>query len=294
MKYACIKANEPDFEITLMCRVLGVSRSGFYTWKSRALSPRAESDRQLKLHVRLVHQESRGRYGSPRVHRALKARGITTSRKRVERLMREEALRAKQPRRFCVTTNSDHAYAVAPNVLDRRFAPETVPGTDHVWVADITYVPTREGWLYLAVVLDLASRLVVGWAMSKSLSSTIATDALDMAVQRRRPAAGLLHHSDRGVQYTSAEYRDLQSAHSMSTSMSRRGDCWDNAVAESFFATLERELIDDADWRTRAQATSDLFYFIEVWYNRNRLHSSLGYLTPEAFEQQLQIKQTAA
>jgi putative transposase len=294
VKYACIQANQHEFDIILMCRVLSVCRSGFYAWKRQRLGLRAQSDQQLRLHVRLVHQESSGRYGSPRIQKALKARGISTSRKRVERLMREQSLRGRQRRQFRVTTDSNHEYPVATNVLSRRFAPDLNTDTDRVWVADLTYIPTREGWLYLAVVLDLASRFVVGWSMSKSLSSTIASDALDMAVQRRRPRPGLLHHSDRGVQYASAEYRALLSTHGIAVSMSRKGDCWDNAVAESFFATLERELIDDADWSTRAQAASALFQFIEVWYNRNRIHSSLGYLTPEAYEQQLHIKRIAA
>ena len=277
-----------------MCRVLGVSRSGFYAWINRPLSERAQEDQRLLVHVRVAHERSRGTYGSPRVHQDLLEQGEQTSEKRVARLMREDGLQAKQPRRFRMTTNSQHLYPVADNVLDRQFAPEQAAEPDRVWVADITNVPTREGWLYLAVVLDLATRLVVGWSMCTSLDRSLVLRALRMALERRQPKPGLLHHSDRGVQYACEEHRALLAAHGIVASMSRKGNCWDNAVAESFFTTLERELIDDADWHTRDQARNDIFDYIEIWYNRQRRHSSLGYLSPARYEEQLRLKPSAA
>jgi putative transposase len=277
-----------------MCRVLEVGRSGYYTWKRRPPSARAVRDNELRAHVRAVHAASERRYGSPRVHRGLRDQGLRTSRKRVERLMREEGLRAKRRRPYVITTNSRHTHAAAPNVLARRFAPEELTAPNRVWVADLTYVPTREGWLYLAVILDLASRRVVGWSMSDSLNTTLAVDALDMALQHRRPERGLIHHSDRGVQYACEAYQQLLAYHGICPSMSRQGNCWDNAVAESFFATLERELIDDAHWRSRADARAAVFSFIEIWYNRQRLHSSLDYVSPVKYEAQLMLKQSAA
>jgi len=287
MRYACIQRHRGEFEVLLMCRVLEVTRSGFYAWLKSVPSARARTDERLRAEVRAIHKMSRGDYGSPRVHAALQKRGERVSRKRVARLMGEEGLRGKKRRRFVVTTNSNHTYPTAPNVLDRKFAVEEIDGPDQVWAADITYVPTREGWLYLAIVLDLASRLVVGWSMGETLESSLAIDALEMALQRRRPAAGLLHHSDRGVQYASNDYRALLEGKQAIASMSRKGNCWDNAVAESFFATVEVELIQDEDWHTRNEARVAIFDFIEVWYNRQRIHSSLGYLTPAEFDKRL-------
>jgi transposase InsO family protein len=272
-----------------MCRVLEVTRSGFYAWRAREPSARARTDQRLRIEVRAIHRESRGRYGSPRIHDQLQSRGERVSRKRVARLMKMEGLRGKKKRRFRVTTDSNHAYPVAPNLLDRKFGIKEVPGPDQVWVADITYVPTREGWLYLAVILDLASRLVVGWSMGETLETQLAMGALEMALERRRPAAGLLHHSDRGVQYASNEYRERLEEQKARVSMSRKGNCWDNAVAESFFATLEIELIEDADWQTRNEARSAIFEFLEVWYNRQRRHSTLEYLTPAEFDKRLWV-----
>jgi transposase InsO family protein len=205
--------------------------------------------------------------------------------KRVARVMRLEGVRAKRRRAFRVTTDSRHGQPVAPNVLDRQFAVEQVGTPDRVWAGDITYVATREGWLYLAVVLDLASRRVVGWAMRHTLERRLACDALEMAVERRPPAAGVLHHSDRGSQYASSDFRALLEHAGMSASMSRTGDCWDNAVVESFFSTLKRELVEEAAWATREEARLALFEWIEVWYNRQRRHSALGYLSPMQFAQ---------
>jgi transposase InsO family protein len=287
MRYACIQRHRGEFEVLLMCRVLEVTRSGFYAWLKSVPSARARTEERLRGEVRAIHKMSDGSYGSPRIHAELRASGERVGRKRVARLMSQEGLRGKKRRRFKVTTNSNHTYPVAPNVLDRKFAVDEIGGPDQVWAADITYVPTRQGWLYLAVVLDLASRLVVGWSMSESLESSLAIDALDMAFQRRRPAAGLLHHSDRGVQYASNDYRALLEGKNVVASMSRKGNCWDNAVAESFFATVEIELIQDADWHTRNEARGAIFHFIEVWYNRQRRHSSLKYQTPAEFDKRL-------
>lgn len=294
MRYVCIERHEQEFAVGLMCRVLEVSRSGFYAWAAREPSARARADERLGAEIGEIHRVSRGRYGSPRVHAELEARGKRVGRKRVARLMRQSGLGGKKRRRFRVTTNSHHTYPIAGNVLDRKFGVEEIQGPDQVWAADITYVPTREGWLYLAIVLDLASRLVIGWSMGETLESSLAVDALEMAMQRRRPAAGLLHHSDRGVQYASNEYRGLLEGGKAVVSMSRKGNCWDNAVAESFFATVEVELIEDADWHTRNEARGAIFEFIEVWYNRQRRHSSLEYLTPAAFDKRLRGAPRAA
>ena len=241
-----------------------------------------------------MHRKSRQTYGSPRVHEELKAEGIRCGRKRVARLMREEGLRAKKKRRYRRTTDSTHGHPIHPNHLKRNFSVAEVEDVDQVWVGDITYVPTREGWLYLAVVLDLKSRAVVGWAMKDTLETALASDALTMALGRRTPARGLLHHSDRGVQYASGDYQEILRTQGITCSMSRKGDCWDNAVAESFFATLEWELIQDADWHTHLEARRAIFDYIEVWYNRQRRHSSLGYLSPAEFEDQLALTPRAA
>ncbi len=277
-----------------MCRVLEVSKAGYYAWRDRPASARAVANQRLAVEIKAVHEKSRRTYGSPRVYAELTAQGIRCSKQRVARLMRAEGVRAKRRQRFRVTTDSRHRHPVAPNVLDRRFAVETVAGPDRVWVGDITYVPTRESWLYLAVILDLASRRVIGWAMRHTLERSLTLDALQMALDQRQPHPGVLHHSDRGSQYACGEYRALLARHGMTCSMSQRGDCWDNAVAESFFATLERELIDDADWHTREAARAAIFEYLEVWYNRQRRHSSLGYLSPAEYERAVLEKQQAA
>ncbi|CAN5292513.1 hypothetical protein BH24GEM2_BH24GEM2_15010 [soil metagenome] len=294
MRYGCIQAHRSEFPVSLMCRLLGVCRSGFYAAQSRDPSEHECVDQRLRVEIRAIHRASKQRYGSPRVHDELRDQGIRCGKKRVERLMREDGLRAKKARRFRVTTNSDPTQAIAPNLLNRRFAVEAVGGVNQVWVSDITYVPTREGWLYLAVVLDLKSRAVVGWAMKDTLEASLATDALMMALWRRRPGRDLLHHSDRGVQYASGEYQALLSEHGITCSMSRKGDCYDNAVAESFFATLEWELIQDSDWHTHEDAKRAIFDYIEIWYNRQRRHSSLGSLSPAEYEAQLALTPRAA
>lgn len=293
MKYACIAGHRSEFPVTLMCRVLNVSRSGFYASLERPLSARALQDQRLLVSIRAIHRASGRRYGSPRVHGELRTQGKRCGCKRVERLMRWDGLRGKKRRRFRVTTQSDHSYAPAPNLLARQFGVGT-HGADRVWVADITYLPTREGWLYLAVILDLATRLVVGWAAEPRLDRSLTLAALDRALRRRRPAPGLLHHSDRGVQYCCNDYRNRLVQHGILVSMSRRGNCWDNAVAESFFATLEWELVQDVNWATRNQASHDLFEYIEIWYNRKRLHSSPDYLTPAEYDAKLATMKSAA
>lgn len=286
MRFAFIAVHTPEFHVTTMCRVLKVKKAGYYAWVSRPPSRHAEDDEQLAEAITVIHGESRQRYGSPRVHEELKAQGKQHGEKRVARIMQEEGLRAKTPRRFRVTTDSNHAHPIAPNVLDRQFAVAPVAALDRVWVGDITYLTTREGWLYLAIVLDLASRRVIGWAMRHTLEGALTRDALLMALTGRQPEPGTLYHSDQGSQYAAGDYQDILIAHAMDCSMSRRGNCWDNAVAESFFATLKRELADDADWATRDEARTAVFEYIEVWYNQQRRHSSLGYLSPAAFELQ--------
>jgi putative transposase len=288
VKYACLTLYRREFPVRLMCRVLGVSPSGYYAWRQRPTCAHAIADERLLLHVRATHHDSAGTYGAPRVHRDLRAAGLRVGRKRVARLMRTDGLVGTPARRRAPrTTESSHAFPVAPNLLARRFDVNGVAEVNRAWVSDITYVPTREGWLFLAVVLDLASRRVVGWAVRDTLAADLALEALQMALEERQPAPGLVHHSDRGVQYACTAYRELLAAHGLEASMSRRGDCWDNAVAESFFATVERELIDRRDWRTRADAARAIFDYIAAWYNTRRLHSTLEYRSPAAYERHL-------
>jgi len=282
MRFSFIAAEKAAFPVRLLCRTLQVSRAGFYAWQARPPAPRARADARLGHEIGAIHAESRQRYGSPRIHAELAARGYRTSRKRVARLMRSRGLAARRRRRFRVTTESRHSLPIAPNVLARQFE-RAAP--DQAWVTDITYIATGEGWLYLAVILDLCSRFAVGWAISERLTDALTLNALGMALARRRPPQGLLHHSDRGSQYASGDYQKVLAQHGIVCSMSRRGDCWDNAVAESFFATLKVELVHDAAWATRATARTELFDYLERFYNGQRRHSALGYLSPRAFEQ---------
>jgi transposase InsO family protein len=268
----------------MMCRVLVVSRAGFYAWLDRPPSPQAQVDARLRVAIRAIHAESRRSYGSPRIHRELRAQGQRHGRKRIARLMRVEGLRAKRSRRYRATTRSDATRPAAPNTLGRQFA---VRAVNRVWVGDVTACWTGEGWLYLAALLDLGSRRVVGWATSGTLDQTLTQRALRRALVQRQPAAGLLHHSDRGTHYTAEEYQAALSAAHLAVSMSRRGDCWDNAVMERFFATLKIELVHDARWATRAEATAALTTYIEGWYNRRRRHSTLDYLSPADYELRL-------
>jgi transposase InsO family protein len=285
VKFAFVQAEKAAFPIRVLCRVLGVSRAGFYAAQGRPVARRAREDARLAVQIAAIHRASRRRYGSPRVYAELRAQGQRTSRKRVARLMRRAGLAAHRRRAFRVTTQSQHPHPVAPNRLARQF---TAPAPDRIWVTDITYLATVEGWLYLAVVLDLFSRRVVGWATSDRLGEGVALEALGMGLARRRPPPGLLHHSDRGSQYASAEYGAILTGHGMERSMSARGACWDNAVAESFFATLKIELDHPGAWPTRAEAHRAVFDYIELFYNPERRHSTLGYLSPLAFERQWQ------
>jgi putative transposase len=285
VRFAFIATEKAAFPVRVLCRTLHVSRAGFYAWHARSPARRLGADERLGIEIAAIHAESRQRYGSPRIHAELQDRGCRTGRKRVARLMRVRGLAARRRRRFRVTTQSQHPFPIAPNLLARQFE-RAVP--DQAWVTDITYIPTGEGWLYLAVILDLCSRFAVGWAMSERITDDLTLDALDMALARRRPAQGLLHHSDRGSQYASGDYQRVLAQHGIVCSMSRRGNCWDNAVAESFFATLKVELVHDATWNTRAAARRALFEYLEPFYNGRRRHSALGYLSPRAFEQQWQ------
>jgi len=282
VRFAFIATEKAWYPVALMCRVLQVSRSGYYAWCKRPAAERVGKDQRLTLEVAAIHAESRGRYGSPRVHAELRERGQRIARKRVARLMRAAGLRARARRRFRSTTDSQHAMAIKGNLLARRFA---VSAPNRSWVSDITYIWTLEGWLYLAIVMDLFSRRVVGWALSKRLERGLALDALGMALKGRPRSRAMLHHSDRGSQYASHEYQQLLAAHGILSSMSRKGNCWDNAVAESFFATLKLELVYETQWRTREEARRALFEYIELFYNRQRRHSALGYLCPSQFEQ---------
>ena len=287
MRYACIARHAGEHDVRLMCAVLDVSPSGYYASRTRSPCARAIADERLLLNVRLAYEKSDGSYGAPRIQHELKDAGLSVGTKRVARLMRQDGLQARAPRRWRpATTDSAHAHPIAPNLLDRQFDVHGV-ALNQVWVSDITYVPTRAGWVYLATVLDLASRRVVGWAMRDTLDAELAVSALHMAIGARRPARGLIHHSDRGSQYACGAYQAILAAHGLRPSMSRKGNCWDNAVAESFFATLELELIAKARWETRDEARRAIFRYIETWYNRQRRHSTLGYISPAVYEEQL-------
>ena len=282
MKFAFIEQHASTWPVNVMCRMLGVSRRGFYDWRSRAPSARTTANLALLQDVRLQARHH-GRYGSPRIHAALRAEGYQCSRGRVERLMRRHRIRALAGRRFrpC-TTDSRHYLPIAPNLLAQCFV-ATAP--NQIWLADITYIATGEGWLYLAAVLDLATRKIVGWAMRDHMRTELPLAAMMMAAQRQRPAPGLICHSDRGSQYAAGDYVEHLAVIGATPSMSRTGNCYDNAPMESFFHTLKVELVHQCRWATQAEARQALFGYIEGYYNRNRMHSALGYLTPEQAEQ---------
>lgn len=280
MKYRFIEDNKGVYPQNLMGKVLGISRSGFYAWKSRDVK-QATKDLRLLRAIEDIHRSSRKTYGSPRIFSQLKALGFKTSKSKVERLMRENKIRAKMKRKFKATTNSKHDHPVAKNILNRNFAPEAV---NKVWAGDITYIWTKEGWLYLAVILDLFSRQVVGWSMSERMTKGLAINALSMAITKRRPPKGLIHHTDRGSQYACSSYRKILKLIGAICSMSRKGNCWDNACVESFFHSLKTEMTFFEEFETRAEAVSKIFEWIEVFYNRQRIHSFLGNKTPEQFE----------
>jgi transposase InsO family protein len=284
VKFAWIKTHGNGWPLTDVCRVLGVSRSGYYAWRDRPGSEREAGRVKVTERIRSVFGESRDSYGSPRVYRELKTLDVRVCENTVAKYMRAEGLCVVPRRRFVPqTTDPDHRFPTASNVLGRDF---TAPGRDRKWVSDLTYVWTDEGWLYLSVVIDLFSRKVVGWGMSEDMKASSVAAALEMAVTRRRPKPGLLHHSDRGSQYACELYREVLDGHGMLASMSRPGNCYDNAVAESFFGTLKSELVHRTRYPTREQAKASLFEWIECWYNLERRHSSLGYLSPDAFEAQ--------
>ena len=281
-RYRFIQAKKADYPLAALCRALHVSRSGYYAWAGRKVSARTQADAELTVQISAAHTRSRRTYGAPRVHAELRAAGVRCARKRVARLMRAAGLVGCHRRRRARTTVADPAHTPAPNLVARDFA---AAGPDRLWLGDITYVATREGWLYLAVLLDAYSRRIVGWAMADHLRTELALDALAMALQTRRPPPGLVHHTDRGCQYTAATYRQALAARGVTASMSRSGNCLDNAMAERFFATLKAEIADSQLWPNRAAARTAIFAWIEVFYNRQRRHSALTYQPPVAFEE---------
>jgi transposase InsO family protein len=290
VRFNFIHERRKEFPVQMLCDILEVSRGGYYAWRRRPPSARARRRAELIGKIRQVHDDSRGTYGSPRVTVELKETNVKVCQNTVAKYMRESGVFVRPRRRFVPrTTDPDHPHPVAPNLLDRQFA-AGAGAPDRKWACDLTYLWTDEGWLYLSVVIDLFSRRVVGWSMSDDLKARGVAEALAMAIARRKPKPGgaagseLVHHSDRGVQYACDLYRDLLQRHGITRSMSRPGNCYDNAVVESFFGTLKTELVHRTRYRTRAQARASVFEWIECWYNRRRRHSSLGYLSPEAFE----------
>ena len=283
MRYAFIEAHRPLWRLPNMCRVLEVSKSGYFAWRDGREAPRRSRDRALSVHIQAIHQQSRKTYGSPRIHHELKEKGMAVGKKRVERLMKDAGIAVLPLRRFVTTTDSDHDQPIAPNLLEQDF---TATAPNQRWVTDITYIPTDEGWLYLAAIMDLFSRRIVGWAMETTMHRNLVLKALDMAVTNRRPSTGLIYHSDRGSQYASEDHRTALTTHGMIASMSRRGCCYDNAAAESFWHTLKNELIYRTSFQTRDQARTEIFEYIEVFYNRTRRHTSIGNLSPVDFELQ--------
>jgi putative transposase len=281
VKFAFIDMEKALWPVAVQCDVFGVSSSGYYAWKRRPEAPRATEDAELVVAIKAAHKVGRGAYGSPRVHRELRAKGHRVGKKRVERLMRQEGIAGRKKRRFRKTTDSNHSDPIAPNVLERNFDVEL---PDTAWVTDVTYVWTFEGWLYLAVILDLFSRRVVGWSASANNDRALALSALDRATTTRTPAPGMVHHSDRGSVYASVDYGDALTKLGAVKSMSRKGDCWDNAVAESFFATIKGEMIDHEDYLTRGAAIAAIADYIDGFYNPGRRHSALDYVSPIEFE----------
>lgn len=291
MRFAFIDVEKTSYPMRILCRVLEVSRSGFYAWLARKPSARDLEDEQLRPKVVKAFETGRGTYGSPRVRDELVDQGFEIGRKRVARLMRELGLQGVSPRKFRVTTNSDHDRPVAENVLNRNFE---ASGPNEKWATDITYVWTGEGWLYLAVVMDLYSRRIVGWSTADHLKTELCLDALQTALEYRTGIENLIHHSDRGCQYASDRYRAVLDARGIECSMSRRANCWDNAVAESFFGTLKNELIYRRPWQTREQARNAIGEYIEIFYNRIRRHSTISGVSPAKFEEMAQAREASA
>jgi transposase InsO family protein len=282
MRFQFIEKHRDELPVKLMCKVLEVSTSGYYAWRGRPPSKREMANRALTAKIQEEFKKSGETYGSPRIYQVMRKLGLMCSQNRVARLMSAADLKAKQTRRYRSTTKRNKADRAAPNILQRDFSAEA---PNKKWVADITYIATQEGWLYLATILDLFSRRVVGWAMSPRMTSDLTLSALDMATRRCRPGRGLIHHSDQGSQYTDSKYQAVLAAHGIVASMNGVGTWYDNAPMESFFATLKSELVHHRAYRSRAEASPDVFYYIEAWYNRRRLHSALGYESPEVYEQ---------
>lgn len=291
MRYQFIKEYQDQFSLSALCRTMAVCRGGFYAWRTRDKSTRQLENESLTEQIKAAHEESKETYGSPRIFAELKEAGVACGEKRIARLMRLHKIRAVLPKRFVVTTQCDPRLPVAENLLDRMFGAEK---PDSRWTADITYVWTSQGWLYLAVILDLFSRRIVGWAMDQTIDRGLVLCALEMAISGRKPSLDLLCHSDRGSQYASGDYQKRLQEAGIVCSMSRRGNCWDNAPTESFFASLKKEMVYRTRFETTQQARSAIFEWIEVWYNRKRRHSTLGYLSPDAFERKHQQKQASA
>ena len=281
MKFRFVADHRETFKVGRMCALLNVSRSGFYSWLRRPESRRSRENRALEDKIRVFHAASHGIYGAPKIHKDLTDNGIKCSKNRVARIMRSAGIRSRTKKKFKATTDSRHSFPVAPNLLKQEFS---VQDTGQVWVADITYIHTGEGWLYLAAILDLGNRKVVGWSASSRMTRQLAIDALDMALGRHTPSNGLIHHSDRGSQYASNDYQKILRARGIVSSMSRKGNCYDNAVAESFFRWLKTEWVNHHRYRNRSEALSSLFYYIEIFYNRKRRHSTLGYSTPQDYK----------
>jgi putative transposase len=286
VRYGFIDGHREEFTIAAMCRILEVSVSGYYGWLKRAKSKRAQENELLLSKIQAIYKESRNQYGSPKVYRKLRQRGEAVNHKRVERLMRDNCIKAKRVKKFKATTDSRHGGPVTENVLDRAFK---VSEPDKVWVSDITYVWTDEGWLYLAIFLDLFSRMVVGWSMSERMTSDLVVSAFLMGQRRRGGRVSPLIHSGRGSQYASDSFRQQLATHSCQQSMSRRGNCWDNAVAESFFSVLKLELVADERFKNRREAIDSIFEYIEVFYNRSRIHSAASYLSPAEYEERFKL-----
>lgn len=281
MKYRFIDKYQMRYSVRQQCDVLGVSKSGYYAWQVRRKREKKDTLRALITHIHRIYQKSRRTYGSPRIHAELRAEGVMCNHKRIARLMRLEGIQGRRKHRKVTTTDSKHGFPVAPNLLNREF---TAEAPNEKWAADITYIPTREGWLYLAVVLDLYSRKIVGWSMSQEITADLVENALRMALFERQPDPGLLHHSDRGSQYASNQIRRIMAANNIQVSMSRTGNCYDNAVMESFFSTLKCEWVHHQNYKTRTEASRDIFNYIAGFYNPVRRHSALGYLSPNQFE----------
>lgn len=280
MKYAWIEKQRDAYPLEAMCDALSVSASGLYSWRRGGKVSKRLTDIQLLALIRALHAEIKGAYGWPRIWRELRAQGIPAGKERVRKLMQAHGIRGRHKRRYKATTDSKHHFPVAPNLLNRQFDPER---PDQAWVTDITYVPTQEGWLYLAAVMDLHTRMIVGWSMDSRMTRDLVINALRMAWFRRKPKAGLLHHSDRGSQYASHDYQAVLKQCGMTASMSRKGNCWDNAAMESFFNSLKNERVHHARYQTREAARQDIFDYIERFYNRRRRHSTLGYVSPTEY-----------